>query len=781
MSKLHFQNILKKIATQSKTIWQSLKKQSQKLKLKHILAFAALTLLITVLVFAQWIQQINSEIEAQLEKKRFSPPVEFYSAPTKFFRGLKITENEILSAFEQASYKQIPIDRDLQNKTYQKLDSSQCSFRVNLEDTPTYCIVFKKADFQHLFAVGADQKILEVFDDLEKTAISVTELEPILFAQFYGKEPILRTRIELGDTPPICLNAILAIEDSKFLEHQGVSFLGIIRAFFKNLFAGRVVQGGSTITQQLVKNYFLTHERKFSRKFKEIFMALLLEAKTSKDDILEAYINEIYMGQNGSFQIRGFGAASEYYFGKSLLDLNLPECSLIAAIVNSPGLFNPFKHPEKAIERRNLVLSKLLESQIITPEEKLLAESVELPKHPDKILSEPAPYFVDAVNREIEAMGIDTSLGLKIETTLNLQAQEAAQKAVSQGLDRLEKEQKQLKKFLDAGKSLEGFLISSDPTNGHIQAIVGGRSFRKSQFNRAIQARRQVGSTMKPFVFLAALDAQDDEGNPYTPLTLLNDEKFKVKYDNQQWAPKNYKNKYYGTIPFYFALKNSLNAATASLGIKIGLESIIDVARQAGIETPLQPFPALTLGAFELPAFEVLQAYNTLSRIGERVPLTMIRSIKSLDDEILYEHQIERSQALDPISTSVLVGMMKQTLQNGTAIAAKLWGFTHPAAGKTGTTDDYKDAWFAGFTPLHTAVVWVGYDDNTAHDMTGGSAAVPIWTQYMMEYAQKFPPIDFQWAEDTETKTISVEDQKSLGVPEEDKRPLEDIELIFKD
>ena len=254
-----------------------------------------------------------------------------------------------------------------------------------------------------------------------------------------------------------------------------------------------------------------------------------------------------------------------------------------------------------------------------------------------------------------------------------------------------------------------------------------------------------------------------------------------MKYEGQEWSPKNYGNKYYGQIPMYFALKSSLNCATASLGVKVGLENIIDAAKAAGIESPMKAFPALTLGVFELPALEVLQAYSTLARLGEKVPLTMIRRIKTLDDEVIFEHVIERDQTIERDDAAILVSMMKQTIINGTAIGAYLSGFTHPAAGKTGTTNDFKDAWFAGFTPLHAAVTWVGYDDNTTSKLTGSSGGVPIWTQYMKEYVSQFPAIDFEIPEDTEIKEISVEDQKAMNVPEEEKRPLQPIQLLFKD
>lgn len=755
---------------------------TRKVTLKHLAIFSCATLVIISIVVGNWIFDLNAQIDNQLEKKRFSPPLEFYSAPLKYFKGMKATPTEIVDALEVARFRKRDSTQALAENDYSVWPKELCEERLtDMEDGVESCVVIKKKSGIHTIALNSENVIIDVYD-VDSSPITLTELEPVLFAQFYGKEPIMRTMVELGDAPPICLNSLLAIEDQNFLEHQGISVIGIGRAFLRNTVSGKVVQGGSTITQQLVKNYFLTHQRTFSRKIKEIFMALLIETKSSKDDILEAYINEIYMGQNGSFQIRGFGAASEYYFGKRLGELNLPECSLLAAIVNSPGLFNPFKNPENATDRRKKVLQKLVEEKAISEEEMATASIAPLPKAPQKVLSEPAPYFVDAVMRELEEAGVDGTFGLKIETTLNLKAQEAAQRAVRMGIESLEKNNKVIKELKEKdNKTLEGLLVSADPTNGQIQAIVGGRSFRVSQYNRAIQARRQVGSIIKPFVFLSALESVDDSGEPYQPLTLLSDEKFNMKYEGQEWSPRNYGNKYFGQIPMYFALKSSLNTATASLGVKVGLENIIDAARAAGIESPMKAFPALTLGVFELPALEVLQAYSTLARLGEKTKLTMIRKIKSLDDEVIYEHVIERDQTIERADAAVLVGMMKQTILNGTALGAYLGGFTHPAAGKTGTTNDFKDAWFAGFTPLHVAVTWVGYDDNTTSKLTGSSGGVPIWTQYMKEYASYLPPVDFELPEDTEVREISVDDQKAMNIPEDEKRPLEPIQLIFKD
>jgi penicillin-binding protein 1B len=753
----------------------------EKIQKKHIFMAIGVTFIVAIMLFAQWLSKLDALIDSQLQQKRFSPPLEFYSAPLKFFKGLKVQSGEIIESLKTSNYRERVGGQQLLEHDYFVLDADQCKTKIpQIQEALDRCIVINKSDGTHLIAIAADSTIIDVFDYNTNEPITVTELDPVLFAQFYGKEPIMRTRVELGDTPPICLNALLAIEDNKFLEHQGISWIGIFRAAMRNLVKGRLAQGGSTLTQQLVKNYFLTNEKKFSRKFKEVFMALLLETKASKDDILEAYINEIYMGQNGSFQVRGFGAASEYYFGKNLTDLNLPECALMAALVNSPGLFNPFKNQKNALDRRKKVLGKLLEEKIISDKEFQEADNFPLPIESKKILSEPAPYFVDAVMKQLDDMGVDTSQGLKVETTLNLRAQEAAQKAVAQGVDEIEKSYKKLVALQKQGKHLEGFLVSADPTNGQIQAIVGGRSYRMTQYNRAVQAKRQVGSIIKPFVYLAALQAQDDAGKNYQPLSLLNDEKFSVKYDGQEWKPNNYDNEYFGQIPMYFALKSSLNCATASLAMKVGLQNVIDLAHKAGIVSALKPFPAMTLGVFELSAAEVLQAYSTLARMGEKVNLYMIRKIKTLNDVVLYENVIQREQVLDPQNTAVLVGMLKQTVLNGSAAGVTASGFTLPAAGKTGTTNDYRDSWFAGFTPLHVAVTWIGYDDNTPSGLTGASGAVPLWIRYMKEYAGNFPPIDFAWPEGVEKRELSVEDQTALGVPNREKRPLTPIELVFK-
>jgi penicillin-binding protein 1B len=759
------------------------KPQRNTLKLALIVTLAIIVVVGTSL--AIWIYTLDREISKRFAEKRFAPPVEFYSAPETITAGSIIQPTYFTAILEREHFRRRDFGQALQDGDYSAWTPEQCrSLIPGLNSTLVTCLAFRgvtpqqgKSPDVSLLAFDGQGLILGTwYGSPLQVAPSVT-LDPELFAQYYGDKPTLRQVVPLGDAPANCLQALLAIEDSHFLEHSGVSVPGLFRAFFRNLRSGKVEQGGSTITQQLVKNYFLTQERTLKRKIKELFMAILVENHASKDDILETYINLIYLGQNGPFEIRGFGAAAEHYFGANLRDLTLPQCALMTAMIASPGQFNPVQHPDKALKRRGLVLDRMLALSWISADDAREARATPLPIPPQRSLTEPAPYFVQAVRKDLLDRKVDTADGLRVFTTLNLRAQEAAHLAVREGLDRIESTYKQIKKIKATGKNLEAVLISADPATGDIQAVVGGRSFNATQFNRAIDSHRQVGSIMKPLVYLTALDARTPDGAPYTPVTMLKDAAFTHTYQGQSWSPKNYDNEYFGTVPMFFALKESLNAATASLGLSIGLDSIIDTARRVGITSHLQAFPALTLGAFELYPTEVLQAYSTLAQLGRYTPLSLIRELQDPSGHTTWLRDVKSETRVDGATASELVGMMKQTLLNGTARSATLSGFTHPAAGKTGTTNDKKDAWFSGFTPYHVAIVWVGYDDNTSHGLTGASGAVPIWTQYMKAYGASFPAADFAWAPGTEVRDFSLDQIKEWGIPPRVDQP---IHLVFK-
>jgi penicillin-binding protein 1B len=753
---------------------------------------------LSIIFVLTWMIRLDQNIQSRFAEKRFAPPVEFYSAPESVRIGQILAPAYFESLFARKNFRSRVFGQPLQPGDDSIWSAENCRSLLTSANPPgtessdpglarlQLCIAFRNnsghgvEDDVQVIALDSDRRVLGVYKGASPLAAQLAEIEPELFAQYYGDQPVLRKIVSLGEAPPLCLNALLAIEDSQFLEHSGVSFTGLFRAFLTNLRSGRVAQGGSTITQQLVKNYFLTEERTFRRKATEILMAFLVENRATKDEILETYINLIYMGQNGPFQVRGFAAASEHYFGRPLSDLNLEECALTAAIVNSPGLFNPFNHPDNARKRRARVLDRMAELKMISQDDADRAKNAPLPSQPQRSLTEPAPYFVQAVRRHLATLGIDESEGLRVYTTLDLRAQEAAQQAVRSGLDRLEKNFAHIKKLKQHGKNLEAILVSADPATGDVQALVGGRGFLATQFNRVTDSRRQVGSVMKPFVYLTALESLTQSGEPYTPLTIVKDQATTHHFEGQTWTPHNYEGTYRGDVPLYYALKESLNASTASLGISVGLSNIIDTARRMGITSPISPVPSLTLGAFELSPLEVLQAYSTIARLGEKTPLTLFRRVESLNGKAMFERTPKAEQVAASENVAELVGIMKQVMQTGTGRGARLSGFVHPSAGKTGTTNDKKDAWFAGFTPYHTAVVWVGYDDNTSHNLTGASGAVPIWTEYMKAYATHFPADDFSWPASVEKSVLSNDQQLAFGVPGKGDQPLEPVELIFK-
>ena len=641
------------------------------------------------------------------------------------------------------------------------------------------CLAFRTKGKINLVSFNKSSQVEGVFSGQPLQERAFLRIGPQLFAQFYNDKPILRELLNLGEIPLHCLQAITAIEDDRFLDHRGVNPTSILRATLKNIVNMGVVEGGSTITQQLVKNYFLTSKRTFQRKLKEIFMAMLLELRLDKDEIFQHYLNVIYMGQNGPFEVRGYGSASQHYFGKAIESLDLPQCALMAAIVNSPGRFNPFKYPKRAKRRRDRALLKMKEYDMIGESERERASVTPLPQRVPRNLSEPAPYYLQVVHREMKELNIDISQGLRVYTNLEIYAQETAHQSIRSQMAWLEKN---LEKEKNSGedRKLQALLISISLDNGGIVALEGGRDYKQTQYNRALNAHRQVGSVMKPFVYLAALESVNEEGEPYTPLTLLEDLPFTHEYEGQTWTPGNYEEDFKGQVPMFYALKNSINVPTAKLGLQVGLSSILDVSRRLGIYSHIVPLPSLTLGAFELYPLEVAESFATIARFGEYLPVSTIVKIESFDGNLIYERELKSETRVSPDTAAVLVGMLKQTLITGTARSISSWrGFTRSAAGKTGTTSDTRDAWFVGFTPYVLTVVWVGYDDNSSTGLTGSSGAVPIWSHFMKRYGETFPADDFKWPENTTAYEYKWSEMQDVvpGIKEHEKIP---HRLIFR-
>lgn len=609
-----------------------------------------------------------------------------------------------------------------------------------------------------------------------------TDSEPVLFAQREGKQSHLRKRFKISEVPYLCLQAITLSEDRNFLLHKGASISSILRALIKNLQSARIKEGGSTITQQLVKNKFLSHEKTFKRKWTELIISLILESKLTKDEILELYLNTIYMGHTGSYSLYGFASASRYYFNKNLKFLKVHECALLTAIVPSPGRLNPFSQSERALSRRNIILQKIKEQGFISEEEWEQAKSIALPS----IESSPtqASYFVQAVDQELKELGIDLNQNLKVYTTIDLKIQNQAYQAFK----------KTLKSFPE---NLEGALVFVDLKINQVKALIGGKNFRQSQFNRALNARRPVGSLVKPWTYLSALIYQDLD-----PLNPLTDELF----TEGNWSPKNYKNRYYGKVPLYFALTHSLNTASAKLALQTGLGNILKTFKKLGMTSVIHPHPSIGLGALELSPLEVSQMYATLARMGSYQKLSFIEKITShvipantvipaetgiqyTEDQIIYQNTEEPKQRLSKQKTAVIIGMMKQVINTGTAKWIKdFWPIT--SAGKTGTSNEERDSWFAGFTPEYLAVTWIGYDDNSPHGLSGSAGALSLWLNFMRTLDIKNK--DFKWPSGVKPQPIPQQDPLLIKeIPAQNKEEkiqffslepskTEELELIFE-
>jgi penicillin-binding protein 1B len=558
-------------------------------------------------------------------------------------------------------------------------------------------------------------------------------LEPELITYLFDETREKRRRVTYEELPQHLINAVLAIEDRRFFSHPGLDPFRIVGAALRNLKADSYVQGGSTITQQLCKNFFLTPERTIRRKAQEAILAFVLERRAEKKDILELYLNDVYLGQAGSFSINGMGQAARMYFHKDVSNLTLPEAALLAGMIQSPNPYNPYRHPERATERRNLVIRAMNEAGFIDQPTMEKSQAAPVRVESETVDTADAPYFVDLVRSQL-AQRYDpkdlTTQNLSVHTTLDLQLQALAQGALESGLDRVQK----LIKRKNA-PPVQGCLIAFEPASGKVVALVGGRSYGASQYNRVTQARRQPGSTFKPFVYLAAFEATFDDPAlpPITPATVVEDAPAVFFYEDKEYIPQNYEDKYFGYVTLRMALGRSLNVATVKVAEMVGYARVADVwSTKLGIGAPIKPYPALALGSFEATPFEMATAYNVLANGGLKIePMTVVRVTDDKDRTLEQHSSPPPERVVHEESAFLVTNMLRGVIDEGTAAGARAMGFTADAAGKTGTTNDLRDAWFAGYTPDLLCVVWVGFDDNTPIGLSGARAALPIWVDFM--------------------------------------------------
>ena len=708
----------------------------------RIFSIALVTLLLVTssgLVFGAWyLKRLEDTVTEKFEKPFSSFPSKIYSDSHLLYVGINLRLDELADKLRRLGYFEV-----------QAATKRKGEYRVVRQGVME--IFLHDFDFPGEKRPGVPVRISmkgSMLGRIENLAngkdMFDLELEPELVTGLYERIWQERKLVKLADVPPLLVKSILAVEDERFYSHSGVDPIGILRAMWVNVRRMSFQQGGSTLTQQLMKNFFLTDERTLSRKVPEAIMALIAERKYSKETILENYLNEIYLGQRGSQGIFGVSQAAQFYFAKPLSDLTLGESALMAGLIRAPNRLSPYRSTDAAIKRRNVVLTKLLDDRIITRRQYETAMREKLPDRPLVKVSNDAPFYVDYLRRELDenySNAVLTKEGLRIFSSLDLQLQRKAEHALVEGLKKLEASHPALRR--KGNDSLEGAIIVMRPQTGEIKAMVGGRNYQKSQFNRVFQAKRQPGSIFKPFVYLAALMYGGQSGVRYTPETVINDSQFTWNYDGKEWHPNNYNNEYFGAVTFRRALEGSLNSATGRVAQDVGIRRVREIAQRLGIQSPLPVVPSLALGSAEVTPLEVAVAFSTIANGGVRTRPLAVKLVMDQDAQPLEKRDVRVEQVINPQLAHMMNNLLKGVLDRGTATAARRMGFTRPAAGKTGTTNDYKDAWFVGYTPDLLAVVWVGFDGQSKLNLSGSEAALPIWTDFMKSATANMPAIDF--------------------------------------
>ncbi|MCC6849536.1 MAG: PBP1A family penicillin-binding protein [Deltaproteobacteria bacterium] len=684
-------------------------------------------------------REVERTVAAKLDGRAWAVPSRVYTDAFALHPGLEIAGTGMLERLQRLGYREVDVVRGRgefhSDPAGESLDVHLHAFRYPLH-AETGRALRLTLDHGVVTRIGDLVTDEEVFD---------AQLEPEPLAGLYDRVWEERRVVTLAEIPPRLVQAVLAAEDSRFFEHGAIDVRGIVRALVRNVAAGRVVEGGSTLTQQLMKNFFLTEERTWRRKARELLMAIVTERRYAKEQILERYLNEIYLGQSGAKGIFGVAEAAQFYFGKQLADLTVAETALLAGLIRAPNATSPFRSPMRAQARRDVVLTAMAEHGAITPQEADAARAEPLALRPYVTDRTNAPYFVDAVRRQLQTSYPPEALtaeGLRVFTSLDAEMQAAAEAAVRDGLAELERLHPTLRRD-EPEEQIEGALVAIHPATGEIKAMVGGRDYRITQFNRATDAARQPGSVFKPVVYYAAFDP--DAGDPhFTPISRLEDAAFAWTYEGRTWTPGNYKDRYRGMVTAREALEDSLNAATARLAFEIGLPRVLDAAERLGFPGPLPALPSIVLGGLETTPLAVAEVYGVFASQGQRTTPRAITQVADERDALIDGRPLDVASVVSPQATYLVTHVLEGALDHGTGSAARTLGFRIPAAGKTGTTNDYGDAWFAGYTPDLVTVVWVGFDRRQALGLSGAQAALPIWTAFMKRATAGRPARDFE-------------------------------------
>lgn len=697
-----------------------------------------LLLLLASLALLAWIVHLDAIIRNQFEGKRWALPATVYARPLELYVGKKLSVSQLLREMKLSGYRPVLRARsigtfslhastfDVVTRAFQYGDSFKDSRRLRL-----------RIEHGQLVAVQTLPG---------RTLVDIVRLDPAVIGRIYPAQHEDRLLIRLKDVPTILVKGLIALEDRAFYRHHGLDPRAMGRALWADLRAGRLVQGGSTLTQQLVKNFFLSNQRSLGRKLNEACMALLLELHYGKDEILEAYLNEVYLGQDGKRAIHGFGLASHYYFDRPLRRLKLHEVATLIALVRGPSYYDAWRHPQRLLKRRNLVLSVMHEQRIISAAKETAAR-----KKPLGIVRRPHsiagayPAFMDLVRRQLRRYYQQADLnseGLRIFTTLDPTLQQQVEVAAQHWLTKLDHEHR-------LNGKLQTAIVLTNTANAEVLALLGDREPKYAGFNRALDASRPIGSLVKPAIYLTALEKK----RHYTLASLIEDKPLTLKGpDNSRWSPRNYDGRSHGQVPLVTALMHSYNQATVRLGMSLGFEAIAGTLKRLGVKQPIPAYPSMLLGAIDLTPYEVTGMYQTLASAGFNSPLRAVREVLAANGTPLKRFPVTVKRRFDSESIEMIKRALNAVTHVGTARSLqKLLPSGLEVAGKTGTTNDLRDSWFAGYSGSHLAVVWLGRDDNQPVGLTGASGALKIWAGFMSKIdtqslpLAELPSLDYKW------------------------------------
>ncbi len=732
-------NSAKSKTTRKKTTKKSPKKESKFLYIWSLVKpFFIFFVGLGMVSFVLWIAWLDNEVRQKFEGKRWSVPAKVYARPLELYEGQELRARDLLAELRRLRYREVHEfpPRKSGSFSYQGLGKSHASFWL------------KTRGFE--FSDGASSSQILKVEIKNKQVVSLSEvigrLEPQLIGGIFPAHNEDRVLIQLEETPEFFIETLVLVEDREFFNHYGLSPKAIARAFIINIKSGRVRQGGSTLTQQLVKNFYLSNEQSFARKIPEAFMALLLERHYSKNEILEAYLNEVYMGQAGRRAVHGFGLASQHYFGEEFRHLELHQVALLVAIANGPSYFNPRRNPERALKKRNLIISLMAQNGFISDAQadNYSAKSFDL-SDGSVLRHKQYPAFLDLVKRQLkDSYSLEDlqSEGLRVFTGFDPIAQEKAEQSMSETLGLLRTQ---------GSPELQGAMLVVSPQTSEVLALVAGADSQSAGFNRVLDARRSVGSLLKPAIYMTALKRDDLNWASRLDDSLIFVDKHgqvlnglepeletQAELDDELWSPRNFDNKVHGEdgkVSMIEAFSKSYNQSTVRLGMQVGVYEVIKSLRSLGITQDIEAYPSLFLGALELSPFQVTQMYQTIANGGFNTPIQSIREVQGANGELLKRFPYQVKQVVDSDLAYLVHAGLQDVMKQGTGRSAYRYIDRDMfLAGKTGTSNDFRDSWFVGYTGDVLASVWLGNDDNSETAFTGSSGALKVWTHFAINY-----------------------------------------------